>query len=175
MSQYEVPFFSQYSDIGNHEWRARGCGVAAVKMVMDFYTHEGTPSLEELLRTGLEHGAYREGIGWTHRGLVELARHYGYAAHNVDVAPTSPTPATPHEAFTLLLAELANGPVLASVWRQIDPQPSGGHIVVVTGWDGELIAFNDPIELSRSEGHKLLAREAFMRYFKQRFIVIRPK
>ena len=68
---FDVPFVSQYADLGRHEWRARGCGIASLKMVLDFYgTHI---LLEELLSVGLELGAYREGIGWSHGGLVSIA------------------------------------------------------------------------------------------------------
>ncbi|MFN7088693.1 MAG: hypothetical protein ACK4NX_02680, partial [Candidatus Paceibacteria bacterium] len=34
-------------------------------------------SLDELIRGGVELGAYIEGIGWRHQGLVDLAQKYG--------------------------------------------------------------------------------------------------
>lgn len=172
MTHYDVPFTSQFADLGDHQWRARGCGIAALKMVMDFWGN--APSLDELLREGLVAGAYREGIGWSHRGLAMVAQAHGYQASNVDVAPASPTPETADQAWQMLIGELERGPVLVSVWRSLDPQPHGGHIVVLTGWDGTLVSFNDPIERSASEGQKVLVREVFMRLFKQRWIIIHP-
>lgn len=176
--QYAVPFVSQYADIGDHEWRARGCGIAALKMVMDFWhtqdPRQRTASLDELLEAGRAVGAYRDGIGWVHRGLVDLAMHYGYAAFNIDAAPQSSMSRTPLETWGLVVAELQHGPIMTSVWRYMDPEPSGGHMVVVTDWTGELISYIDPIELTEREGRKVLTLDPFLRMFKQRFIVVRP-
>lgn len=170
--QYDVPFSSQYSDLGHHEWRARGCGIASLKMVMDFY-HPG-PSLDGLLAVGREIGAYREGIGWTHRGLVELARRYGFDGFNADWAENGPTPKTADEAWQTLVAELAHGPVLASVFAGLDPARGGGHIVAVTGFHDGLVFFNDPEQLTEKEGRKALALAAFLPAFKRRYVVVRP-
>lgn len=170
--QYDVPFSSQYADLGHHEWRARGCGIASLHMVLKFC---GRPvPLDDLLQEGLAVGAYREGIGWTHRGLVELARRHGCHAYNIDVAPNSTTPKLADAAWGMLTTELEWGPVLASVHSRFDPTVPDGHIVVVTGWDGELVALNDPVELTEREGHKLLAAAVFRRAFKQRYIAVRP-
>jgi hypothetical protein len=175
----DVPFSSQYADLGDHEWRARGCGVASLKMMMDFWHGRNaanrTASLDELLRAGLAIGAHMKDIGWTHRGLVELAKQYGYEGYNMDLAPQSPNPKTLDQAWTSLVHELERGPVMVSVWRYFEPEPHGGHMVVVTGWDGQLVALNDPIEMSEREGRKLLALESFLHAFKQRYVVIRPR
>jgi hypothetical protein len=175
---HEIRFISQYADIGDHEWRARGCGVASLKMVMDFWSRSPvaarTATLDELLRAGVTGGAYMESIGWHHRGLANIAGGYGYKdIYNVDLAPRSPTPKEPMEAWRMMLKELRSGPVLASVWRHLDP-PAGGHILVVHGWDGELVSIADPMEMTAKEGFKLLALKPFLRYFKNRYIVIRP-
>lgn len=165
MPAYDVPFSSQYTDLGHHEWRARGCGIASLKMVMDFWHAQNaakqTVSLDELLQAGLARGAYLEHVGWKHRGLAELAQHYGYEAYNVEGA-----------SWEMLLAELERGPVLASVFSRFDPSSRDGHIIAVTGWDGALVAFNDPIKLDAREGKKLLALQTFLPAFKQRYIVI---
>jgi hypothetical protein len=178
MLSHDVPFSSQYADLGHHEWRARGCGIASLKMVMDFW-HARNPNnrtvpLDELLQMGLAQGAHIKNVGWSHRGLAQLAQHYGYVAHNVDVAPNSPTPKTQQEAWSMLLADLAQGPMLTSVFSRFDPTSRDGHIIVVTGWDGALVAFNDPVEMDAWEGKKLLALQTFLPAFKQRFIVVRP-
>ncbi len=180
MLRYDVPFVSQYTDLGAHEWRARGCAVASLKMVMDYWHARDAanctaPTLDALLREGLAIGAHPDDRGWAHRGLVALARAYGYDSYNVDVAPQSPTPETAEAAWHALLADLARGPVLVSVYAHFDPAAGGGHIVVVTGWDGELVAYSDPEELTEREGRKLLAREAFLRAFKRRWIAVFPE
>ena len=133
-----------------------------------------TATLEELLAHGLEVGAYLQGIGWSHRGLVEVAHRYGYKGFNVDSADNSLTPKSPHEAWAMVTRELEQGPLLVSVFAGLDPYRGGGHIVVLTGVHDELTFFNDPEEMSAREGYKTVALEAFLRAFKRRYIVIRP-
>jgi uncharacterized protein YvpB len=178
MSSFTVPFSSQYTDLGQHEWRARGCGIASLHMVLRYWHTLNqalqVPTLDELLRRGLAIGAYREKIGWTHVGLVNLAKEYGYNGFNVDVASNSPTPKKVDEAWHMLTQELSVGPVLASVYAGLDPARGGGHIVVVTGFHDGLVFFNDPEEMSEWEGRRMLALEVFLRAFKHRYIVVRP-
>jgi hypothetical protein len=176
---YDVPFSSQYADLGHHEWRARGCGIASLKMVMDFWHAQNSANktipLDDLLQAGLAMNAYIPDVGWSHRGLAALAQQYGYEAYNVDVAPNSPTPKTKQEAWNMLVAELERGPLLVSVFSRFDPESRSGHIITMTGWDGHLVAFNDPVEMDAWEGKKLLALRTFLPAFKQRFIVVRPQ
>jgi hypothetical protein len=177
--QYSVPYVSQYADIGDHEWRSRGCGIASLKMVMDFWhardRRNRTAPLPELLGVGLDAGAYREGVGWLHRGLVAVATTYGYDGSNKDWADNGPTPKTADAAWDALAEALAHGPLLASVWSGLDPARGGGHIVVVDGWDGQLVSLADPEEMSEREGRKLMARAPFLKGFKKRAIIVRPK
>jgi hypothetical protein len=174
MAQHDVPFVSQYTDIGDHEWRARGCGIAALKMAMEFWLPGRVPSLDTLLREGLANGAYRKGIGWTHGGLVQLARRHGLAGFNADYAENGPTPKSADDAWAALVNELGRGPVLASVYSHFDPASRDGHLVVVTGLISGLVAFNDPEEQREREGRRFLARDVFVRAFKRRYIVIAP-
>jgi len=169
---HDVPFSSQYTDLGHHQWRARGCGITALKMVLDFY---GTAvALEELLNVGLEIGAYHQGIGWTHAGLVQIARRYGLDGFNVDWAESGPTPKTAEDAWEALAKELEHGPVMASMYAGLDPERSGGHIVVVTGCADGLVQFNDPEQMTEREGRRVLALETFLKAFKRRYIIVRP-
>jgi hypothetical protein len=176
--QHRVPFSSQFTDLGHHEWRARGCGVTALKMVMDFWHAQDpanrTEHLDALLKAGLAEHAHISDIGWSHTGLVRLARRYGYDGFNADWATKGPTPKSPEDAWTALAAELERGPVMASVFAGLDPDRGGGHVIVVTGIVDGLVAFNDPEELLEREGRKLLALPRFLRGFKNRYIVVRP-
>jgi len=179
MPLYLVPFISQYIDIGHHEWRARGCGIASLSMVMAYWhscdSRHPMPALDILLKRGQEIGAYREGIGWSHAGLVRLASEFGYEGYNVDGAPQSPTPKSVDESWAHVLDELERGPILASVYAGLNPQRGGGHIIVITGFENGLVSFNDPEERTQQEGLRNLALNVFLPAFKQRFIVIRPK
>jgi len=178
MAQHTVPFSSQYADLGHHEWRARGCGIASLHMVMRFWHAAdpalGMPTLDALLERGRAIGAYRDGIGWSHGGLVTLAREYGYTGYNVDHAANGPTPHDTDASWAALTTELDRGPVLVSVYSGLDPDRGGGHIVVVTGAADGLVFFNDPEEMHAWEGRRILALPAFLRVYKRRYIVIRP-
>jgi hypothetical protein len=147
-------------------------------MAMDYWhamdATNATESLDGILTRGLELGAYIEGVGWSHRGLVAVAQSYGYEGFNVDAAQRSPTPKSLDEAWGMLLEELSSGPVLASVFAGLDAARGGGHIVLVTGTTDGLVLFNDPEEMGEWEGRKTLALSAFLSAFKSRYIVIRP-
>ncbi|HXK36184.1 MAG TPA: C39 family peptidase [Candidatus Paceibacterota bacterium] len=178
MAQHDVPFISQYADIGSHEWRARGCGIAALKMVIDYWAGSRpslrVPPLDELLQEGLAQGAYREGIGWTHRGLVAVAQRHGFDGFNVDFAEQGQTPKSADDAFAALCVQVERGPVLVSVHSGMDPNRGGGHIVVVTGIHDGIVFYNDPEQLEQREGRMALAAALFTHAFKRRYIVIVP-
>lgn len=176
--QYEVPFLSQYADVQDAEWKHRGCGIVALKMVLDYWHHMNssyqTDGLDVLMQRGIQGQAYKEGIGWTHRGLVELAQSYGYEGNSFDYAEKGPTPKSAEEALSLLEKNLEKGPVLASIFRSFDPQQGGGHIVVITGLEEDAVMLNDPEEESIEQGQKQVPRQVFLEGFKRRFIVIHP-
>jgi hypothetical protein len=173
---HDVPFESQYEGITDPAWQWRGCGIVALHMILRYWhardLKRSLPTVEDLRVTGIRTGAYRERIGWTHRGLVELAQQFGYDGFNADHASNGPTPKTPDASWRLLSDELQHWPVLASVYHYLDPAHGGGHIIVVTGFHDGLVAFNDPEEMNAREGQKAVALSSFLHGFKNRFIVI---
>lgn len=175
---YSVPFISQHVGIGDRQWKWRGCGVASLAMAMAYWHQQSagnaSESLDALIEKGLAIGAYREGVGWVHAGLVALAQQYGYRAEAFDYADKGKTPKTMPETWELLASALTEGPVLASVFPGLDPQRGGGHIVLVTGIDDELVYFNDPEESLARDGVRMVARHIFEQGFKKRFVVVRP-
>ena len=176
---FDVPFLSQYEGIRDSDWQWRGCGIVSLAMVLHYW-HAVDPAnrnagVTELLERGRELGAYREGIGWSHAGIAELARQYGYRAYNRDLAPNGRTPMSVSEALEELRRDVSHGPVLASVFEGLDPERGGGHIVVVTGMDDDLISFNDPEQNVEREGRRILAIRSFGRAFKRRTICIIPE
>lgn len=88
---YHIPFYTQQVDFNDvnlqgflskedaEHWQGRGCGIAAVKMIIDgFQRHRGLEPSEQygkLVYKGLEMGAHCE-RGWIHKGLVEIAKEY---------------------------------------------------------------------------------------------------
>lgn len=177
--RYDVPFVSQYHDLADPEWQWRGCGIVALKMVLDYWhgrdDRNRTIGLDELHKKGLGIKAYKNGIGWSHAGLVQLGRDLGYEAYNRDWAPGGPTPKDSDAAWEALKLELKNGPVLGSVYSGFKRSRGGGHIVVLAGETDGLVFLNDPEERNEQEGRKAFAIPVFRKAFKRRYIVIRPR
>ncbi len=174
MPRYEVPFYSQLTDISKRTWQYRGCGITALKMVFAYWNHRNglyqNPPLWSLLKTGLRIGAYIPDVGWSHTGLVNIARQYGYDGFNRDdfKRPTE-------ETLIRLQDDLKCGPLLVSVYSGFDPDKGGGHIVTLAGIEDDLVFINDPFEWSAREGAKVMARSAFAKAFKRRWIAVAPK
>ena len=87
----ELPFYTQRITEENWQqeafpsleegqsWTMRGCGIASLRMVLDgFGKHcekQGT-----MIAKGLAGNAYKDGVGWIHQGLAEMAEAYGIFA-----------------------------------------------------------------------------------------------
>ena len=82
-----VPFHSQIVNWNNEnsgfpdqlaidKWEGNCCGIACLRMVLDFYGVSGGTTYWDLLRLGLERGAYSE-KGWIHQGLQDMAALFG--------------------------------------------------------------------------------------------------
>jgi len=170
---YPVPFLSQRLDVADESWHYRSCGVLGIKMLMDYWHNDSpanpSPNLEVIIGTGLTIGAYSAGIGWSHAGLVNIGRQFDYDGYNQDLAGLEL-----ELAWSYLLEDLQQTPLLASIYPRFKPDNKGGHIIVVTGFDGELVFYNDPEELNEREGSKAIAVEIFLRGWKKRYIVIHP-
>ncbi|MBP6942413.1 MAG: hypothetical protein KBB55_00005 [Candidatus Buchananbacteria bacterium] len=91
-----VPFFSQQMDRQNyltegfhtfnqvHYWQYRMSPIVCLKMAIAYYGQK-IYTLRELIDYGIYINAYREDIGWIHRGLVQIARHYGIRASRMSL------------------------------------------------------------------------------------------
>ena len=161
----EVPFYSQFSDIQFPEWRGKSCGVASLAMIINFYKPDATLP-QTLLEDGLASGAYLKKAGWLHSGLINLSNQYGLEGASYELSDLSKEIA--FEKFKTFLKE---GPVMASIFYEFDPQSPIPHLVVVSGISDGKIYYNDPAETS---GGKNISIEKFLIGWKQRFIVFRP-
>lgn len=84
----ELPFYTQRMTAENWQaegfpslaeaesWSGRGCGIASLRMVLeDLGCTCGRQG--EMISQGLAAGAYKEGVGWIHGKLAEMAGDYG--------------------------------------------------------------------------------------------------
>ena len=122
-----------------------------------------------IISDGVKNKAYIENIGWSHQGLIDTAvKHFGLVGERFDFAKE-----TAEVAFKKITEELKNGPVVASIYKNLNPQ-NGGHLVVVFGIDDNNILFADP----DVDNENLIVREAtieeFKKGWKKRFIVVKP-
>jgi|CXWL01.1.fsa_nt_gi ABC-type bacteriocin/lantibiotic exporter with double-glycine peptidase domain len=160
----DVPFYSQFKEITSTKWQKVGCGVASLAMVIDYYT-EAVP-VNTLLKQGIASGAYLESVGWTYKGLIQLANKYGLEGRSYDLKSSGKD-----TAFTRFKKELKNGPVIASVHYKFDPKSTIPHLVVIDEIRDGLVYYNDPAE---KVGGKTISTEVFLKAWKMRFIVVRP-
>ena len=161
---YSVPLFSQISDITSLAWQQKGCGVADVAMIVEFYKPK-TTSVQEILNEALKQGAYVKNVGWSHEGLAALAVKHDLVGKTVDLSSLKNTTAL--SQFKEIVKE---GPVIASIHRGFNPKSSFGHLVVVTGFDEKLVYYNDP---GKHDGIRNIAIADFTKGWKKRLIVIR--
>jgi ABC-type bacteriocin/lantibiotic exporter with double-glycine peptidase domain len=158
-----IPLYSQHLDVTKEEWRHRACGVVALLMVMEALKKEKIATPDELIEKGLELEAYKEGVGWYHKGLVRIAEAYGFKGENFDW-----TFEPEEKAFAELLEKLAEGPVLASMKNE-----SGGHIVTLLNLTNDQATLLDPSAKTPEEIEVSVSLEAFKKSWTRRIIVVR--
>jgi len=159
------PFVSQLEDITAPEWKKIGCGIASLTMVIEFYK-PNTVSVNKLLKEGIAVGAYLQNAGWTYKGLIQVAKKYGFEGSSHDLGKLDK-----QAALTQFKKALAQGPVIASVHYKFDPQSSIPHLVVINRIEGDTMYYNDP---AAKEGDKKISVDNFLKAWKKRYIVVRP-
>jgi len=160
----EVPFYSQFSDIYSVKWQKLGCGITSLAMLIEFY-QPGTVSVDTLLQEGIDAGAFINGAGWSHNGLVLLAEKYGLKGKSYDLSYLDAG-----AAFAQLEESLKEGPVIVSVHYKFDPENPIPHLAVINGINNGLVYYNDPASVSG--GGSISVRD-FIEAWKKRFIVVR--
>ncbi len=160
----QVPFYSQFADITNPSWQKVGCGIASLAMLIDYYS--GAVEPDTLLKEGIAAGAYIESAGWSHAGLIALARDYGLSGEAITLYEK-----TNDAAYQSLDVAVAEGPVMVSVHYTFEPTNPIPHLAVITDVTDELVYYNDPAEAS---GGGVISKEKFQSAWKKRYIAIRP-
>lgn len=161
----QVPFYSQFADVQSPKWQKVSCGVASLAMVIDYY--KPAVSVETLLKAGIAAGAYDPNAGWTYKGLIGLSNSYGLKGASYDLGKS-----TTDAAFTSFKSYLKDGPVIASIHYKFDPKSTIPHLVVINAIKDGVVYYNDPAATS---GGKTISTTDFLKAWKKRFIVIRPK
>ena len=150
-----LPFYTQRMTEQNWEeeqfpsfaeadsWTMRSCGIASLRMVLDGFG-KCCERHGAMIRKGAAAGAYKEGVGWIHKGLSDLASEYGLYAGAVR-----------NKSISELKQALDAGcPCIISIAPRFwggKPKPDGsgiygksGHLIPVFGYEtenGEITSF----------------------------------
>ena len=175
IKRYGVPEYSQYLDIRSKKWNWRSCGVVSLFMILSYWDPTIKRSdLPRLITYGVSQGAYREGVGWVHQGLLDLAIGLGFTGKRFDFFKQSDT-----AAFKSFLAQLKKGPVIISIYKGFNSNNGGGHLIVATGYmkRGETIhiMIADPEADDRTKIKSVISQKKLMNGWKRRFIAITAK
>ena len=135
---FTVPYYSQLRDITPLSWGKKGCGIASLAMLIDYYK-PGTVNINTLLHEGINYGAYINDVGWSYAGLIGISRKYGLTGASYDLGGQSVT-----TAFAQFKKAVEKGPVMASVHYTFDPSNPIPHLVIVTGIKDGRLYYNDP-------------------------------
>lgn len=157
MNLIDLPFQSQNSDDVPKEWHHRACGIAAVKMLLDGYRtdDDGRPStknrkrdtltMSDLINEGVALNGYTE-HGWLHDVLIKILNNHGVHAERREFRSSNPIEqkALVDQGLRIIRQNLIEGrPVIASVSASFG-QNIHSHLIVLCGWERDLIYFYDP-------------------------------
>ena len=168
--KYKVRKLSQYLDVPkNSGWRDKSCGIVSLVMLIKYYIPNfNKNAIIHLIGLGYNQKAYIDGVGWTHDGLIRLAKRFGFEGERFDVNSLPE-----EEGLKKLFKALETKPVIASIYKD-SIQQNGGHLVVLTGFDSKrnLIFYNDPGAVIRDKVWQKVPFPAFQKAWKKRFIVL---
>lgn len=189
MQKTHVPFYpqrwelSKWKELGfknlddAQHWQDSSCGILCLKMAMDGYLSSQSkplsPMISDIIKKGVKIGAYNDSVGWSHSGLVRLAKEYGFSAQNFAKTRESD-----------LKQALTDGslPIISTKWafkktktlkeRLLFWKKYGGHLVIVIGYKddkaGNLEGFYVH-HTSTTDGYNWKAKFIPLRQFKQGF------
>lgn len=169
----DAPYYSQRIDSTRPEWQWRACGVACVAMVL---AHRGASfgSLDVLIDEGKDLGAYQEGVGWVHDGLVQLARKHGIMLFRKEFKGDDEMLARGIEEVIGALE--AGRLVLVSAARGFE-DATKPHLVLLTGYEiteGVVQGFfyHDPDYYTQAAGvHQFVSTDRFKRFWRRLAII----
>lgn len=166
----DVPYYSQHIDILDSNWQSRSCGIACLKMVIDFYTKDKR-NIMELVKIGIDKGGYSLS-GWRHDTLVEMASELGLLAFRKEYIDDEIT------GLKDVLRFLENGfPVMVSAVKNFSEKDKF-HMVLLTGLESEGdeikgFYYHDPDSPNKEEGkHKFVPIETFKKYWRKMAIYV---
>jgi hypothetical protein len=174
----DVPYCSQRLDVGDPRWQNRACGMACVKMVLDYYSqivkHRVSNNLDDLIKEGVEKEGYCE-HGWIHDVLVKMMKERGLEVFRKEYKSADEN--KQNKLVEKAIKETINflsekRPVIISAIKNFS-EKKNFHMVILVGFEkGEngVIGFyyHDPDSFSREGGmHKFVPIDTFKKYWRK--------
>lgn len=167
-----VPYSSQHLHVSEVYWQKRACGMACVKMVLDFLKKDA-PILDDLLWQGVRIDGYGPS-GWMHNALVSLLDMHGVSAKRKEFKTDELFEAGFREIIRSLLLGL---PVVVSAVKKFE-ETKKFHMVLLTGFEKENgivtgLYYHDPDGETPEEGtHRFVPYELFKKHWRRLAIFV---
>jgi uncharacterized protein YvpB len=165
-SSLNIKFVSQNSDEVPAEWHDKACGIACVKMILNFAGAEF--SIKDLINEGLEINGYTE-YGWDHESLVRLLRNHGVNSYRQEFRSNDKDIESRlrDDGVSKIKSHIDNGqPVIVSVDKGFGNN-NHLHLILVTGYDDENFIYNDPDSRNGEEKEgATVSEEEFLKYWR---------
>ncbi len=144
----EAPYYSQHAEEVEESWRPRACGIVSLRMALEAVGGK-VESSQALINEGVDAGAYIQGIGWKHAGLVALAEKHGAKAYRKEFRKWywHLNPLLMQFALTFRMRRGEVPIVSLTVEGKKDT-----HLVPLVAYDAKGFYFNEPAAKSAAEG-----------------------
>jgi hypothetical protein len=136
LTQWKQLGFASFADA--EYWERSSCGVLCLKMAIDGLQKErgqqSSPPLIEYIKTGVAIGAYHDATGWSHTGLVHLAKHFGFVARQCERVSVAELHAAIQQNHLVIVSVRSGFEKKLSLkeklqfWKRF-----GGHLALVIG------------------------------------------
>ncbi len=192
-----VPFYPQkwdfdkYQELGfktkaeAEKWEDSSCGILCLKMAIDAsLTRQNkplSPTIAEYITKGLELKAYLDPIGWSHEGLIKLAKYFDFEAKRQEnISPDTLQQALDDGYLPIISIKWAflktkSWPEKIIFWKKY-----GGHLALVVGYEldanSNLVGFyvhHTSIRQEYNWPNKLIDLQTFQTGFTGRCILLK--
>jgi hypothetical protein len=184
LSEWQNNGFNSFEDA--EYWERSSCGVLCLKMAMDSILMKDqlppAPSIVDFIKKGVALGAYSDATGWSHIGLVQLARAFGFSAiARKQVGPTEIRKMLTQNSFPIVSVRWAFENHRTRAEKILFWKKFGGHLALVVGFEedaGSILGFyvhHTSILPEYNWPYKFIPLEQFMRAFTGRCVALEAR